>query len=936
MSDPPSDKPVPPVLKRRYGGPSDPDPVKPVKPTAQAQPVRPGGAPAGKAASPVPATRPARPAAVPKKPDSPVPEATAGPPSGPSAESATPPATTGRQARLLVLGIIIMVVGVGAFLGQFFGWFGEEEGSREIRQAVFPSKKKKKIVPAGKPGIEYHFDRNAILDSRLVESRIVGLAMSGNLVVFDAESYAPRGEKVLHRRATCLGPAENGHVLVGIANGCIVRVGATDLAIERVGDVPGIPQWIGRRAKGGSLLVAYQPDPSGAGNLRLKDLGSGRTYDIGALPVRFLDSKDRLWIGGGARAWVLDLQTSARTNLEWKGGWPGVAGFVELGDGQVWAFGGKPHTGETSSFVARVVPGAKPVSLYQMATQRPPAAAPTSPITHVLEDEAAGQLLVVSHDSVSVTDRSLVTWAPLDVMGGVHREEDAILARGQAHRRGRGVLLSLVRGGLLELTPEYTRRHLLEGQYSGVRPVEIVRLEKGMAFFGDGTPSFYAGGVWRALPDPIMPPAELLGYTRAGESERIWTAMLTIPLDGETSYVIAKAGAPRHYLGHIHGLRDTFLTARWDGKALTILGREDLPIEPADTFVTPDRRLWNVDDQGLWSFTEGRWKLVMRGTGHGTGAVHAIGREAVGGRGRAMYRSAIGEPLHFAESATPPFYGLPTLASSWVLVRLDKNDEGGIPLIDELPVVSDGHRLLIHDLVAWEDKKDEFLLATDYGLCLFNVKWGTCEIQRPAGLDDQVTLIRRDKSKRLWLGGRGLWVLHDLKHAAALKSSIPMLADTRVVAMAEAPDGRLVLGLEDRGIAFLSLPPGALDRPPELPGAVVPWEATRPHEPSFQDPSLVLRLCRQSGGSAPDAALGALLGELRGYAETAGARVRVGFEAVFEGRPDIVVRGADPDQLLAGVTPIIAKHAGKVPLGVWKRRGARGSDAVQVRFCSTR
>ena len=81
----------------------------------------------------------------------------------------------------------------------------------------------------------------------------------------------------------------------------------------------------------------------------------------------------------------------------------------------------------------------------------------------------------------------------------------------------------------------------------------------------------------------------------------------------------------RHYLGHIHGLRDTFLTARWDGKTLTILGREDLPIEPADTFVTPDQRLWNVDDQGLWSFSggaEGRWRLVMRVTGHGgTGAL---------------------------------------------------------------------------------------------------------------------------------------------------------------------------------------------------------------------------------------------------------------------------------------------------------------------------
>ena len=825
-----------------------------------------------------------------------------------------------------------MVAGIGFFLAQFFGFLGGAEESREIRRAIFPLKKK--VLPVAKLGVEHHFDRNAIVDSRLVDSQLVALALSGNLLVFDAETYALRAEKVLHRRATCLGPVEGGHLLVGIANGCIVRVGAADLSLERIDDVPGVPRWIGRRAKGGGLVVAYQPDPDEPGSVRLKDLGSGRSHEVGGWPVRVLDSKDRLWLGGGDRVQVLDLATSARTNLDWKGGWPGVAGFAELSDGQVWAFGGKLRTGETSSFIARVAPGTKPVSLYHVASKHPPASAPTSPITHVVENQDAGQIIVVSHDSVSVTDRSLGTWAPLDVMGGGHREEDAILSRGQAHRKGRGILLSLARGGFLELTAEHTRRHLLEGQYAVTNPAEIAKLEKGMVFFGDGGPSFFAGGAWRALPDPVIPPTELLGFTRAGETERLWTAMLTIPLDGETSYVLAKAGAPRRYLGHIHGLRDTFLTGRWDGKALAVLDREDLPIEPVDTFTTPDRRLWNVDDQGLWSFAEGRWKMVMRTTGHG-GAVHAGARDSVAGQEHATYKTAIGEPLHFAESTAPPFYGLPNSASSWALVRLDKNDEGGIPLIDEVPVMLDGHRLLIHDLVAWENKKDEFLLATDHGLCLFNIKWGTCEIIRPEGLDDEVTLILRDRSKRLWLGGRGLWVLRDLKHAVALRPSIPMLGDARVVAMAEAPDGRLVLGMKTRGVIFLTLPEAWLGRPPELPGAPVPWEATRPHEPSSEDGSLVLRPCRQKRSPPPEAAVSALLGDLRGYAETAGGRVRVVTEAVFEGPPDIVVRGADPTQLLDKVTPLLAKHGAKVQLAVWKRRGARGSEAVQVRFCGS-
>jgi hypothetical protein len=827
--------------------------------------------------------------------------------------------------------IIFMLVGLGLLVGQLLGLFGEEEGSREFRRAVFAPKHK--AAPA-ELGVEYHFDRNAIADSRVVETQIVGLATSGNLVVFDAESYALRREKVLHRRATCLGPAENGRVLVGIANGCIVRVSTADLSFERVDDVPGAPRWIGKRAKGGALVVAYQADPGAPASVRLRDLGRGRTYDVGASALLFLDSKDRLWIGAGDRAQVLDLETGVRTELDWKGGWPGVAGFAELGDGQVWAFGGKPRTGETSSFIARVLPGAKPVSLYQVASRRQPASAPTSPITHVLEDTEAEQVIVVSHDSVSVTDRSLGAWKPLDAIGGSHREEDALFALGQAHWTSRGgVLLNLARGGFMEITSDYTRRHLLEGQYTVSRPSEIVRLEKGVAFFGDGGPSFYAGGSWRALPDPIMPSAELLGLARPGETERIWTAMLTIPLDGETSYVIAKAGVSRHYLGHIHGLRDTFLTARWDGKVLTTLGREDLPIEPADTFSTPDRRLWNVDDQGLWSFTAGHWKLVMRATGHGGGGLHASALEFTGARGLAGYKSAVREPLHFAQSATTPFYGLPTSASSWVLVRLDKNDEGGIPLIDELPVVLDGRRLLIHDLTIWEGKKDEFLLATDHGLCLFNVKWGTCESKRPEGLANEATMFMRDRGKHLWLGGRGLWVLLDLKHAAAVHPAIPMLADTRIVAMAEAGDGRLVLGLEDRGTVFLTFPEGWLNRPPELPGAPVAWESTRPHEPLYQDGSLVLRGCRESGGPVPEMVTGALLADLRGYAESAAGRVRVGMEAAFEGRPDIVVRGADPEKLLEGVAPLLAKHAAKARFAVWKRQGPRGSESIQVRFC---
>jgi len=261
--------------------------------------------------------------------------------------------------------------------------------------------------------------------------------------------------------------------------------------------------------------------------------------------------------------------------------------------------------------------------------------------------------------------------------------------------------------------------------------------------------------------------------------------------------------------------------------------------------------------------------------------------------------------------------------------------KGGVPLIDELPVVVDGRRLLIHDLVTGDGKQDELLLATDHGLCLFNVKWATCEFKRPEGLGDQVTVFMRDRERRLWVAGRGLWLLGaDLEHAVPVHAEIPMLSDTRVVAMTEAPDGRVVLGLEDRGVIFLTLPERWLRGPRELPSTPPAWEGRRAHEPAHQDGSVVVRACRAGDGTVIEGAVNVLLGELRAYARRAEPRTRVELEPVFEGRPDLVVRGTKLEKLEADVLSVVAKHSGKARFAVWRRQGPRGADVVQVRSCS--
>jgi len=41
------------------------------------------------------------------------------------------------------------------------------------------------------------------------------------------------------------------------------------------------------------------------------------------------------------------------------------------------------------------------------------------------------------------------------------------------------------------------------------------------------------------------------------------------------------------------------------------MSQEDIALEPDDTFATPDKQLWNVDNQGLWNFSAGKWRMVM-------------------------------------------------------------------------------------------------------------------------------------------------------------------------------------------------------------------------------------------------------------------------------------------------------------------------------------
>jgi hypothetical protein len=799
--------------------------------------------------------------------------------------------------------------------------------------------------------IEYHQDRNALRDSLMVGDRLVALDAAGTLLLFDSSRFNLLGERQARRRFVCIGAGDEGSVSAALSNGAIVRVGLADLSLTAAGEVAGQPAWLGRRMGGAGLLVAFSSPgraPLGSTDTpgfsyRLKDLGTGREYPLDE-PIEFLlDSKDRLWVAGGRdgrtpRLQVINLGAGTMKDVSVKDGWAGLKGVAELPDGQIWAFGGSTPPAGPASFIARVEAGGKATTLWSAPADRAklPVGAPDSPITQILAAPGRPGVVVVSAQGVVEVDANARQWKAMGSLGfKVQRASRGDWRTvGRAHVAGERIILTLASGGFWEVTADASHRHLLDGQDSVSFPTEIVRMGDGLALYGYGGPLLYANGTWHAVPETVAPPRDLMGAGRTEGEERVWASLVSIPVDETSNVVVAKAGARRWYSGHMHGVKDTFVTGQWQGGVFKVMSQEDLALEPDDTFATPDRQLWNVDNQGLWNFSGGKWRMVMglRGSSHGTLA--GSGDDGQGRAGMVSVKSAVGEPLRFVAGVGPPWIGLPFAAFTWALARLDLNEAGGVPLIDDVPVSIDGNRVQIRDAIAWD--KGRVLLATNQGLCLFELRWGHCQPLRPSGLDDEVGVILRDRSKRVWLAGRGLWLLESQNLARPLRQAVPALAEGDVVAMAEAPDGRLALGLAGRGAVILDVPAKWFARAAKAPPAEEPWEARRAFEGRFADQAVMVRTCQPAGarvGDAGQAAWDGLKARLANVVLDGDPRVHLGLESTLDRRPDIGIYGIEADKLEAPVVATLRKSPLWPELGVIKRYGPPGSRAAEIKSC---
>jgi hypothetical protein len=165
------------------------------------------------------------------------------------------------------------------------------------------------------------------------------------------------------------------------------------------------------------------------------------------------------------------------------------------------------------------------------------------------------------------------------------------------------------------------------------------------------------------------------------------------------------------------------------------------------------------------------------------------------------------------------------------------------------------------------------------------------------------------------------------------------LAEADVVAMAEAPDGRLALGLVGRGAVILDVPPNWFQRSPKSPAQSEPWEAPGSFEGRFSDQAVVIRTCRspseRGAAESQELALAGLKARLASAVLAGKPRVHLGEECAFDRRPDLGIYATDADSLEAPMLAVLRKSPLWPELGVAKRYGPPGSRTVEVKACGT-
>jgi len=726
--------------------------------------------------------------------------------------------------------------------------FGGEGSDSAVGDARLPS--------GWRAHYEYHFDRNAFLDSRRLGDDLLALARSGALLRFDAKTLKPLGEWFGPVAATCLGRGEGDAVLAGLADGRVCRVAPTTLALDEVARVAGGVRWVGWSP--GGLVVVAEPTIVKEWNDGVRrptkysvvhDLATGKAHpltQVGRDPdsgeetrlerratAFLLDGRRRFWLGADRGEWggwcvridlgagsIAEVEAPAPRPGDGPPGWDGVYGFVERPDGQVWAHGGTMHMGFCRGFVHRVDgPRAERLYMYSVDDARkgheddeeiPEPERPCLPITHVLPDRD-GTLTVLAYDRIYRVAPGLEDWSRVRTASVRHRagRPDAVGSYPSivaVHRLGDRLVFATAVDGYVEVAGDEDVVHALPGQIGVEGLRRIVGSAEGALFlpWDPGREPWRLGpGGWEVA--ALEPPADPEPDEPQGEGEGpSWDTTRVMVDPRGVIYTVSSSGWP-----------GPKTTARRVGGTWEVLGREDSLLNVAACFLTPDGSLWNAWYGTLHRFADGAWIEVADLPAVTPEEPRVEAKEPrTGPEPEGAFRAGDDEPPRFLEvgwglqalgDAGPPWLLLDDDKSQ--LLRLAHGPDFKAPKLDAVKLVEAGAPLKVLDAIPWS--KGEVLLATDKGLRRFDV---ATDAIRDAGLPSPggpVSSLARDGLGRVWLGGEGLWLvdgegddgrLHDL-------GTLPMIGRTAVATMAADPADRdgVLVSLGPRGVVAVQV-----------------------------------------------------------------------------------------------------------------------------------
>jgi hypothetical protein len=611
---------------------------------------------------------------------------------------------------------------------------------------------------------EYHYDRNALRDSRRVGAYFVALTEAGNVLTFTAVRGRLVRELVDPVPATSIGQDDSGAAMIGYGDGRLVRLDPSTLTAAPVAKLPGAIEWIGYRPQrpssfataaipGGPVLLIRKSESA----VEVHDLARRRVHAVQNSPsALLLDSKARLWMGadhGEFGGWcrALDLEAGATKPLTMPPGgrlphgdedWEGVYGFVELPDGEVWAYGGTAHMGLREGYVARVDVPRRLVSFSGGRRAHNGTASrgqPDGPITMIVADpSSAGGVLVLSYSDIYRADKELKRWHKIHTLRIHYRwgRPDAVgsypSVRALHVADGSDTIMFATRvDGFVRLRRGGLEEQLaIPGQLAALSIDRVVNTAEGALFIDDDTSDVawrFEAGAWRTIDlAPPFDPHPLEPKTIPPAQEWYETKVLASP-NGDVLTINQSAIRP-----------GTTTTAAWRGGHAVVLGREMDHLYANYSFVAPDGQLWNLWDGEVKRFENGWWHRVgvYNATTPQGGAID-IGRGL-----RAL--PASGPPwILFEPRQFDPRKGQ--------LLTLDPGAAQGSARVAALEVKdAAGKRQLVLDAVPW--RTGELLLATDAGLAIYTIASGRLEAAPLTAPPRPVTRLFIDRRDRLWLG----------------------------------------------------------------------------------------------------------------------------------------------------------------------------------------